>query len=83
MRHLREKDYQELMECLREALKTAKMEDCNFDSIGSHEDDSAPQKPGESVTSFIKRRTRLWRGSWLTGPLERAESILVEQTRRD
>jgi len=84
MRHLREKDYQELLRFVREAKETATMENVNFDSTGRCEDpDDAPQKPGECVTSFIRRRTRIWRDSWLVGPLEEAERILTEEARRD
>ncbi len=83
-RRLIEKDYQELLKCIQEAKETATMETAGFDSIGRCDDPSdSPQEAGESVTSFIRRRTRIWRESWLVVPLERAERILKENARRE
>ncbi len=84
-RRLIEKDYQELLKCIQEAKETATMENADFDSFGSigADDDDAPQKPGEDITVFIRRRTRIWRESWLVGPLATAEAILKERARRD
>ena len=83
MRHLRENDYQELLKCISEAKNAATMEDTNLDQMGDLDAETSPQKPKERVTDFIRRRTRLWRESWLIRPLAEAERILKENARRD
>jgi len=84
MRKLLERDYQELLRLIQEAKETSTMERASFDPIaGGRNPEDAPQEPGESVTDFVRRRTRLWRSSWLTGPLEAAEEILTKKARRD
>ena len=83
MRHLREKDYQELLKYVREAKEMATMESASFCNGSPVDEEDAPQKAGESVTDFIRRRTKIWRDSWLIRPLEEAERILKEDARRD
>lgn len=83
MRHLRESDYQELLKYVQDARETATMENASFCDGSPLDEEDEPQKPQESVTDFIRRRTKTWRNSWLVGPLEEAERILREDARRD
>lgn len=53
---------------LEEALRCANMERANFDPVGSNAD--VVIKKGEH-TKWIKEQTRLYRQSWIVGPIER------------
>ena len=44
------------------------MASCRFDHMGCVADDDLPKTEAE-VTDFIRRRTKVWRDSWVLGPL--------------
>lgn len=53
-------------EVLREVYKHLLMENCSFSNIGPSDDEVGRLPTNETeVTEFIKRRTRLWRESWI------------------
>lgn len=58
---------------LRDVQTHLRMETCDFrdsftDSKPVTMADGSPVTEG-NVTEFIRERTRIWRGSWVTGPL--------------
>ena len=79
MRHLKEKDYQELLQFIEDARKTATMETMSVESICGDDE----MEPGERVDDFIRRKTETWRNSWVIGPLDLAIKTLKDKARRD
>lgn len=61
---------------LNRAAVDASMERSEFGLMWTNLDDPLPANEKE-VTDFIRRRTRLWRSSWVIGPIEEAVKILT------
>lgn len=65
-----------LLTTLRQVVTDAKMERASFSQLAS----KGPFPTTESeVTEFIKQRTRLYRESWIIGPLEEAIKDIEEE----
>lgn len=60
-----------LIATLREVCETASMQKATFSRLHPNYDDDDGPLPTEEkqVTEFIKKRTYLWRQSWLVRPL--------------
>lgn len=59
------------LRALRQIREHLEMKNCSFNRIGGVRE--GPQKlptTEADVTAFIIARTRLWRTSWVTGPLD-------------
>ena len=56
------------VEALELAIKRAKFERANFDTIGLHPDEYPTQ--GNQVDAFVKARTKMYREAWLVPLLE-------------
>lgn len=58
---------------LREVYNHLQMQTCSFDRIGTPKAqprlDDGTIVTERNVTQFIRERTRLWRESWVLGPL--------------
>lgn len=60
---------------LRRALEDSSMELSNFSLLWASDSDPLPKNENE-VTEFIKKRTRLWRESWIRCPIKQALEFL-------
>jgi hypothetical protein len=58
------RELQALISELKQIAKVARMESCDFGSIGN------ASIGNKNPTQFIRERTKLWRHSWIIGPLE-------------
>lgn len=67
------RDLELLIEDLKEVHAAASMERANFNNLGRPT--STIELTEASVNEFIKERTRLYRDSWIKGPLERQIKI--------
>jgi hypothetical protein len=65
----------QIIEDLEDALKSASFENTGFKNLWSEENDPLP-KTEKEVDEFIKRRTRLYRETWIIHPIERALKAL-------
>lgn len=63
------KDADDLRVILQDALRSARMEDANFDDVGGV----------KKETEYIKEKTRLYRQSWIISPIERVLDRLIKQ----
>jgi len=62
------KDAEAMLKLIEGVRKTIEMDTAEFEIMWEDSEDKLPTKEKE-VTEFIKRRTRLWRGSWIADPL--------------
>lgn len=60
---------EEILREVRDAIRAATMEGAGFNALGDSE--YHLPKDEEEVNAFIKNRTKLYRQSWIIGPLER------------
>lgn len=74
---MRQESEYSLRGLIKKALEAARMENANFSSWK----DSLPLDENE-VTEFIKKRTEIYRHSWIIEPLEAALKKL-EKKRKD
>jgi len=56
-------------DCISEVIEFLSMENASFDGFWDDPNDPLPTSEKE-VTEFIRRRTKLWRQSWVIGPLQ-------------
>lgn len=64
-----------LVELLTRIHSDASMDSSSFSHLFAEPGDALPKTEAE-VTDFIRKRTRLWRSSWILSPLEEALDIL-------
>jgi hypothetical protein len=64
----------EVAKQIRAAIAAAKLERAEFGSV--HKSEDVPAMKEKDVTAFIRERTRLYRESWIVGPLEIALEII-------
>ncbi len=72
---LSEVQYRRLVELIRNVYTDATMDRSAFDHIWAERDDPLPLEEKE-VTAFIRRRTDLWRRTWILAPLKEVLGIL-------
>lgn len=70
------KRLEKIISRLREVKRTSTMEDADFNSF-NYEKVDFPQANNE-ITGFIRKRTELWRRSWITEPLNEVIEILEQ-----
>lgn len=74
---LTDKQYNRLVELVRDAYESSAMERAGLGHIWPSNDDPLPATEND-VTEFIKRRTDLYRRTWQMTPLREALQILAD-----
>lgn len=80
MATIRKKVMEKVLNELRSAKRASTMEHANFDDMFF--DESKLPKTSKEITPYIKEKTRLFRHSWITSPIERAIQIIKEELER-
>lgn len=75
----------QLRKIIADAREIATMERAGFRELGhgsalTFEDGSTVTE--SNVTEFIRERTRLWRSTWILGPLDEALALIDEEIER-